>query len=386
LRATALALVTLLLSFEVAADPPLARAELIILPDSFTGFGISPDGSAVLGHDADVSGGALWRDGRILALERDPERRLFAFAAASSHRAGVVSEVGFVRGANVWRRQRRIALATDGEARGVSANGRVVVGFVDDPVYGKVGMRWIDEVAHPIPGPVGFEPLWAHAVSADGSAIFGAATFASGPVTRFLWREGDVIGIAGLPYATGSFTQLSPHGITSMRVSGDGTTVAHVDVVGDSRCQSGCGVVYEAWRWRDGGIEGLGVARPGDSGSQPRGISANGQVIAGSSWGPADGETAFLWDRAHGMRVLAELLESLGADLRGFELEAVWGMSDDGRRLMGPAHPADRPNADFTWLAILPPACADRVDNDGDGRVDHEDAGCRSRRDGREDR
>jgi hypothetical protein len=166
-----------------------------------------------------------------------------------------------------------------------------------------------------------------------------------------------------------------------MQLSSDGTTAAHVDYVGDVRCQSDCGIQVETWRWRDDRFEGLGVARPGDWYSNPYGISANGEVIAGSSSGPTTGETAYLWDRAHGMRVLADLLEALGADLRGFALEAVWGMSDDGRRLMGPAAHPGAPGADFTWLAILPPACADRVDNDGDGRVDHEDAGCAGRGD-----
>jgi len=387
MRAIALALVPiLLLAAPVLAEPDPPRAELVILPATFTGFGMSPDGSAVLGTDAGVGGSALWRNGRVVALERNPELRLFAVAAEASMRARVVSEAGFTPGANIWRNGRRIQLATDGEARGISANGRVVVGFVEDPVYWRVAMRWIDGVADPIRGPIGFQALWAHAVSGDGSVILGAGTFSGGSVTRFLWRDGDVIEVRGLPNPTESFLDWKFSGISSLELSSDGSTAANADVVGDARCESSCGIVVEAWRWRDGSTEGLGVARSGDQHSVPYGISANGEVIAGSSWGPTSGETAFLWDRAHGMRVLADLLETLGADLQGFVLEAALGMSDDGRRIMGPAHPAGRPSADYTWLAILPPACADRIDNDGDGRVDGEDAGCRGRRDRREER
>ena len=150
--------------------------------------------------------------------------------------------------------------------------------------------------------------------------------------------------------------------------------------MGDFACQKSCGTLVEAWRWWDGEVEGLGVARQGDRTSIPYGISANGHVIVGSS-----GSGAFLWDRAHGMRDLEPLLVALGAELQGFELRGAWGVSDDGRGIMGPVRDLSTPNADdYTYLAILPPACADRIDNDGDDRVDSSDRGCRSRMDARE--
>lgn len=383
MRTTALALVPLLaLSLAAAAEAPLPRAELVILPPGFTGFGISPDGSAVLGADADVGGAAAWRDGRVVALDRDPDPTLLpAIAAASSRRARVASDLGFY-GASIWDDGRRIRLATDGEARGVSANGRVVVGFVEDPIYWRVAMRWIDGVAEPIRGPIGFQADWADGVSADGSVILGAGSFSGRPITPFLWRDDRVTELPGLPYRTES--AVHPRGISHLKLSSDGTTAANADIVGDLACQSGCALVVEAWRWKDGRTEGLG-ARPGDRASLPFGISGNGEVIVGTVSGPENGRTAFVWDRAHGMRMLAELLDDLGADLQGFVIDEAWGMSDDGRRIMGPAHPAERPHASYFFLATLPPACADRIDNDGDGRVDGEDADCQGPEDPRED-
>jgi hypothetical protein len=143
--------------------------------------------------------------------------------------------------------------------------------------------------------------------------------------------------------------------------------------------------LYEAWRWRRGEVESLGWLRADDRLAIPQGITDTGDVIVGfTSDGGRSSDRAFVWDRAHGMRSLADLLVSLGADLHGYDIHSVQGISDDGRRIVASLRdPADA-GAVRSGLAILPPACADRIDNDGDGRVDLRDGDCQQPRDPQE--
>ena len=381
-------------SFSAGAHEDALRAKVLFL--DLRGAVISPDGSSVVGFDVDLGGAAVWRRGKIKPLERDPANRAFAFPAASSRRARVVVGGGRGTEVHVWSRGHRRVLTPDGQASDVSGNGRVIVGLVRDPVAGEVGTRWHKGVAHPITAQPGFVALSGRAVSASGRTIFGIGSFDGGLPTRFLWRRGRAIEVEGISDAVRLVSDLPFLAAGEMQLSADGSTAAHADVVSEvltcfdfdlGHLGPLLGVClldidFEAWRWRNGEIELLDEMR--QSGSIPSGITANGEVIVGraSSTGGA-----FIWDPTHGMRSLSALLESLGADLQGVPLSEATGISDDGRRIVGQILQvvSQREILILTYLAILPPACSDRVDNDGDGRVDFpEDRGCHSRTDGDE--
>ncbi|HWB04290.1 MAG TPA: hypothetical protein VG796_14775 [Verrucomicrobiales bacterium] len=82
----------------------------------------------------------------------------------------------------------------DTEARAISENGRVVVGYrnygddfaaTEDP---KVAIRWVDGVEHILPSPAGWRKMDAYAVSGDGSVIVGRYLDVDDYYQAFIWR------------------------------------------------------------------------------------------------------------------------------------------------------------------------------------------------------
>jgi hypothetical protein len=91
---------------------------------------------------------------------------------------------------------------------------------------------------------------------------------------------------------------------------------------------------------------------------------------------PGEVSPAFIWDPIHGIRSLQTVLTDYGLDLTGWSLEIAYGVSDDGRTIVGRGqNPSGQTEA---WIAVLPPlpACIDGFDNDGDDHVDLDDPGC----------
>jgi hypothetical protein len=218
-------------------------------------------------------------------------------------------------------------------------------------------------------------------MSADGSVIVGqsssAASFASGASREEAFRWTAASGMVGLGDLNG--------GIFSSRaeaVSGDGLTV-----VGFS--YSGNGVEAFRWTTTSGTMSPLGDLPGGAYNSQAHVVSADGNVVAGHSsivnfdeepfrWTAAGGivglglpatatqsyaygingdgsivvgqadhppartgaavwqYSAFMWDAAHGRRDFQTMLhDDYGLTLSGWTLESAFGMSDDGRTILG---------------------------------------------------
>lgn len=75
---------------------------------------------------------------------------------------------------------------------------------------------------------------------------------------------------------------------------------------------------------------------PGRHLTHPGGVSAKGLTIAGTGFVDRDHAAAFIWDAAHGMRILQTVLESdYDLDLAGWNLETAAGITPDGSVIAG---------------------------------------------------
>ena len=299
--------------------------------------------------------------------------------------------------------------ATSGLARGISADGTVVVGESGDQAF-----RWTQSGG--IVG-LGFFPgnvqSIAYATSADGSVVVGSGNGGG----AFRWTQatglvalGGAASIATAVSADGSivvgsgpggagdqafrWTQATgtvpmgflPGGNQSVAngISADGSIIVGQSTYG--------GTNFQAFRWTQaGGMVGLGFI-PGGSVSQANAISADGSVIVGNAqnaggeiqifrWTQATGMVdlgrpgtaggivtaaatntngsiivghggglgAWRWSQAGGFQSIQALLTERGVNLTGWTLNLATGVSGNGQIIVGGgSHPSG-----FTepWLA-----------------------------------
>jgi uncharacterized membrane protein len=140
--------------------------------------------------------------------------------------------------------------------------------------------------------------------------------------------------------------QPPPYG-EATAVSRDGSVV-----VGWTQTQISDDVeIAEAFRWSaEGGLLGLGFSDPsGTSMSIARAVNGDGSIVLGMSDGRAS-----IWDEAHGMRDLADVLVSeFGLDLGGWQLYNAVGISDDGLTIAG--NGTNPQGEDEGWVVHLVP-------------------------------
>lgn len=211
-------------------------------------------------------------------------------------------------------------------ARGVSADGSVVVGFgVSES--GNEAFRWTEET-----GMVGLGDLpggeflsEASDVSADGTIVVGWSKSRDPAIEgneAFRWtQETGMVGLGRLPGATSS---------TASAISSDGSVI-----VGNS----GTG-----FRWS----QEIGMVSIEERFNAVD-LTADGSVIVGGFVFPA------VWDEKHGIRSLQELLVQqygLGASLQGTTLRSVRGISDDGLTIVGYGIRSN--GREQAWVAIIP--------------------------------
>jgi uncharacterized membrane protein len=158
--------------------------------------------------------------------------------------------------------------------------------------------------------------------SADGSKVVGYANSATG-LEAFVWDSTNgIVGLGGLPGGSGE----SSGGY----ISADGTIV-----VGAASGPDG----NEIFRWdASNGMVGLGIPA-GCLGASATDLSADGSIIIGfCNLEPlGDETTAIIWDETNGYRSLHSVLTDGGVDLVGWTIDAAWGISDDGTRIVGVA-------------------------------------------------
>lgn len=224
----------------------------------------------------------------------------------------------------------------------VSANGSTVVGqsgFKSFRYTAAEGMQ-------PLSMPPGVSSMVAMDVSRDGTTVIGRA----GDGRPFISTQGGSLQF--LPIQTG-FSVSDFRGL-----SADGSTV-----IGSSTVDGGGGgwPIGFAFRWTaTGGYESLGSLpneQPYSSNQRLSALSCNADAsLIGGTQGD---RRAWIWDAAHGMRDLRDvLITDYGFDLSNLRLESVEYISPDGRYLMGigqtGAPGGDGGGTSTAWVAVIP--------------------------------
>lgn len=206
---------------------------------------------------------------------------------------------------------------TNSSAQGVSNDGSVVVGGLigDD----RRAFRWTTAGGMVGLGclPGGRHDSKATAVSKDGLVVVGYSGHEA-----FRWTAaGGMVGLGGLYPMIDSIASA---------VSSNGSVV-----VGWSQSATSG---PQAFRWTaDGGMVGLGYLAGGPklNLSYACAVSEDGIVVLGQA-DSASGDTAFVWDRANGMRNLQSVLTNdYHLDLTGWKLGEAKGISLDGKTIVG---------------------------------------------------
>ena len=257
--------------------------------------------------------------------------------------------------------------AYQSESFGVSADGSVVVGTATaagaQPGQGSAHLeafRWTAATGMVGLGDLQGGDYWSDArgVSADGGIVVGWSYNVSFEQEAVRWTSAT--GMVGLGY----LPKLEFPGASAADVSDDGSVV-----VG----QSGTDTGTEAFRWTSaGGMIGLGYLPGGGVESRATAMSADGNVVVGQS--QTDGcsvcsSEAFVWTPSNGMQRLRDVLIASGVSgLDNWVLRNANGISADGQWIAGDGiNPSGFQEA---FLANISPP----VDTDGDGVPDDEDA------------
>ena len=222
----------------------------------------------------------------------------------------------------------------DTEVRGISADGRTVVG-----APGNNGLYvWTNGVPAGIPVPAtgGFR---ASAISGDGRVITGE-NFTSGTRTALIYRTG--VGFSSLPDAAANEIA-----IFSPAVNADGTLFAVTTNVNDGRfsgCTGSyiCGLIDRVYRYSPTtGYQSLGTLGATWSMSTTA-ISGDGNVIAGNAFDTAAAtpvQTAFRWTAGVGLQALPSLASTVPV---GLSVSAsANAISRDGSTVIGNSRGSD---------------------------------------------
>jgi probable HAF family extracellular repeat protein len=246
-------------------------------------------------------------------------------------------------------------------AEGVSADGSVVVGGANSgsaTLSVAEAFRWTAAAGMiglgDLPGD-GFSSR-AQDVSGDGTIVAGSGNRTQAP-EGFLWTEaGGMVGLGGVPGSPSPGSNLlafSADGSTAVGSAGGkaarwtaatgwvslgdppgASASAAFGVSDDGSVVVGSG--GGGWRWTGAtGFESLGSLPGGLALGTAWAVSADGSIIVGST-SLSEGEIrAFIWDEAHGMRSLQDVLVASGVDLTGWTLIRAGGISADGRYVVG---------------------------------------------------
>ncbi len=326
-------------------------------------YGISADGSTVVGSGSSTAGSQAFRwtpSGGMVSLGDLPGGGFQSSAYGVSADGSVVvgdsfsgifgfdgyqsqafrwTESGGMVGLGNFPGGMLFNYATD-----VSADGSVVVGDSFSDIfnfyeYESQAFRWTASGGMVGLGdfPGGMLFSYATGVSADGSVVVGSGSSDSGG-QAFRWTEsGGMVGLGDLP---GGYFVSNANG-----VSADGSVI-----VGKGESASG----GEAFRWTEsGGMVGLGDLPGGYFSSNALDVSADGSVVVGVSYSTF-GDEAFLWTELDGMQNLRDLLVAAGVSgLDGWILRSATAISADGRTIVGYGlNPFGQTEA---WIATIAP-------------------------------
>jgi len=233
-------------------------------------------------------------------------------------------------------------------ASGVSADASTIVGVGPSLGYRSTSTEALSWTSNG-PTGLGFLPGGSNSsatgVSADGSTVVGVSLNSSSVNEAFRWTSGG--GMVGLGFLPGV------NGRRANAVSADGSTViGFTGSVGSRVGFNGGGGQGQAFRWTSAtGMVGLGSLIV-----SANAVSADGSTIVGQFTSPPGqpftGVGAFIWEGAHGMRPIGQVLTGLGVDLTGWELTDATGISADGQTIVGLG--TDPSGKGEGWIAVLP--------------------------------
>ena len=323
-----------------------------------TAYGVSPDGSVVLGDSLSSFGKEAFRwteSGGIEGLGDLPGGDFKSRAGDASLNGTVVVGTSYISETSkegfYWTATDGIQGVGDlagGDYRSgmsaVSADGTILAGSASATSNGEA-VRWTEAG--------GFEQLgflsggtWSQTfdMSSDGAVVVGQANHVlTSQDEGFRWTQET--GMVALGDLDGGDIWSIAYG-----VSADGAVA-----VGRSESASG----LETFRWTltdpstgAGTMVGLGDLPGGDFEGNALDVSGDGTVVVG--WGTSSlGQEAFLWDPVHGMRNLKSVLvNDCGLDLTGWTLTAAMGVSDDGLTIVG--YGTNGEVSQEAWRAVLP--------------------------------
>jgi probable HAF family extracellular repeat protein len=239
----------------------------------------------------------------------------------------------------------------------VSADGSVVVGAIKNNNYRFRAFRWTEASGRMQElGTLGGDWSVARGVSADGSVVVGIADrpLNSGE-HAFRWT-----------LASGRMQDLGTLGglwSWALGVSADGSVVVGVSKTGS--------YMQHAFRWTlaSGQMQNLGTL--GGESSSAYGASADGSIVVGWARIASGGIRAFRWTVSGGMEDLNTTYANLLSP--GAYLEAAYAISPDGRFIVGNGYNSQTNRYEAFLLDTQPGCAAHDGDVDNNGCVDDAD-------------
>ena len=301
-------------------------------------YGVSADGSTVVGHSQSAAGkeAIRWRAGVLINLGDIAGGPVECYAAGTNYDGSIV--VGTGRNASVHRAVRwddtvmtqlpsASGLAGYSACLGVSANGRTLSAFNTDGTitgYGNVaGVRIDDGVLTPL--PFGNDSGAYGQPSEDGRVLSGRVRLAGLSYQACYWTDTTLTllpQLAGGP--TSSYSQC-------FAISGDGSVKVGVSCSTASPTWN----VGESCRWQNGVAQSLGALPGAVNDGNARSCNRDGSIVVGDALSTA-GRRAYIWDAQNGMRELGNVLVSdYGLNLTGWTLTYALAITPDGRVIVG---------------------------------------------------
>ncbi len=246
-------------------------------------------------------------------------------------------------------------------ARAVNEDGSVIVGNARNDLNRARNVRWVDGNIEDLGTLNGFDPNEqgnAVDVNSDGSVVVGWTSGGEADRRAFRWVEGGTEGVAANPEMQDLGT------LRTDQATGDGYALGTNNggdvVVGYARDDSN---FFRAFRWIDGGSQGttsnpemedLGTLSSDQTqDSYARDVSADGDIVVGYARSDTDMMVrAFRWVEGGSDGVAANPeMEDLGT-LRSDEAgdSAAYGISADGSVVVGRAANDDRAIRAFRWV------------------------------------
>jgi len=300
---------------------------------------VSYDGSVVGGGSTSAN---IWQNGFIKNLG----------LGSGSHARGISANGSVVvgdSGSQAFRYENGVTAVlgvlpggTFSVALDVSSDGNIIVGSSSSS-SGLQAFRWENNIMTGLGYLPGFtKESRANAVSSDGTIVVGYSKSAGGEKRAFRWENGVMTDIGCL--SGGGYN------VVANAISADGLVI-----VGQSDSNSG----LQAFRWKDGVMVGLGFP-PGCTSSEAYGVSYDGSIVVGGYY--RQNWQSFIWDERHGLRGLEYVLAmDYGVSVGAGNLEMATAISDDGTTIVGTG---DVPNGDYAvWIAVINPCSAEMTED-----------------------